>query len=148
MPVGARLNKYSLQAGAWGDDASQHNLGVRAEIRTHIYEADDGTFDYFWIGDNLVDGAFIQFGYAFQPGNFCLRMHEVDHVREGVSTLPKLMLDGNGSIGRRAVPTNSIMEPARQILLEATAPGICFQLSQREAVGVSCLTTGKSTTFP
>jgi hypothetical protein len=76
----ANLSKYSLQAGAWGDDASQRNLGVRAEIRTHIYSADNGTFDYFWVGDNLANGAFIQFGYGYEPGNDCLKMHEVNNT--------------------------------------------------------------------
>jgi len=75
----ANLNKYSPQAGAFGDDSSRLNLGVRAEIRTHIYNADNGTFDYFWVGDNLADGAFIQFGYAYEPGNYCSKMHEVNN---------------------------------------------------------------------
>jgi hypothetical protein len=32
-------------------------------------------FDYFWIGNLLENGAFIQFGYGFQPGpaNYCLK---------------------------------------------------------------------------
>ena len=80
LRVSVNLTNYSPQAGAWGDDSSQHNLGVRAEIRTNIYNADNGTFDYFWVGDNLANGAFIQFGYAYEPGNYCLKMHEVNNT--------------------------------------------------------------------
>jgi hypothetical protein len=67
--------QYSLQVGAWGDDASKGNKGVEAEIRTHLYSAAD--FDYFWVGDNLANGAFIQFGYALEPGYYCLTGAEV-----------------------------------------------------------------------
>jgi len=80
MPVKANLNKYSLQAGAWGDDASKGSTGVRVEIRTHIYNADYGAFDYFWVGDNLLNGSFIQFGYGYEPGSFCLREHEINNT--------------------------------------------------------------------
>jgi hypothetical protein len=65
-------SQLSLQAGARGDDASTGNMGVRAEIRTHLYRAGPGEFDYFWVGTVLQNGAFIQFGYAFEPGYFCL----------------------------------------------------------------------------
>jgi hypothetical protein len=65
--------QYSLQVGAWGDDASRNNSGVQAEIRTHIYQANQSDFDYFWVGDNLNNGAFIQFGYFYEPGYFCLK---------------------------------------------------------------------------
>jgi len=71
--VQAHLNKYSPQVGAWGDSASIGNMGAQVEIRTHIYEAKPPDLDYFWVGDNLQNGAFIQFGYSFEPGNMCLR---------------------------------------------------------------------------
>jgi len=64
---------YSFQVGAYGDGASQGNLGVQVEIRTHIYDANPGDFDYFWVGDDLANGAFIQFGYSFSPGEYCLQ---------------------------------------------------------------------------
>ena len=73
----AHVQKYSLQAGAWGDDSSRGNKGVRAEIRIRIYGANSGDFDYFWVGDNLADGSFIQFGYSYEPGYYCLRGHSV-----------------------------------------------------------------------
>jgi hypothetical protein len=65
---------YSLQVGASGDDASVGNTGVGAEIRTHSYNvvAPDLS-NSFWVGDNLQNGAFIQFGYQlFSPGYYCL----------------------------------------------------------------------------
>lgn len=67
------LNQFALQVGAWGDDASKGNMGVQVEIRTHIYNAGPSAFDYFWVGDNLDSGAFIQFGYSFESGYYCLR---------------------------------------------------------------------------
>ena len=63
---------HSLQVGAWGDEASKGNKGVQAEIRTHIYTVDQSDFDYFWIGEGLDNGAFIQFGYGLEQGNYCL----------------------------------------------------------------------------
>jgi len=60
------------QVGAWGDDASRNNLGVEAQIETHAYDAYPNTLDYFWIGDYLSDGAFVQFGYSLQTGMACL----------------------------------------------------------------------------
>jgi hypothetical protein len=66
-------SQLSLQAGARGDDASRSNMGVRAGIRTHLYSAAPAALDYFWVGTVLQNGAFIQFGYAFEPGYFCLK---------------------------------------------------------------------------
>jgi hypothetical protein len=65
-------NQYWFQVGAWGDDASAGNMGVQAQIRTHSYGVypPDST-DAFWVGDNLDSGAFIQFGYAIEPGILC-----------------------------------------------------------------------------
>jgi hypothetical protein len=66
-------SQLSFRAGARGDDASRGNMGVRAEIQTHLYRAGPAEFDYFWVGTVLQNGAFIQFGYAFEPGYFCLK---------------------------------------------------------------------------
>jgi hypothetical protein len=63
----------TVQVGAWGDDASRNNLGVRVQILTHTYDAFPNTLDYFWVGDYLADGAFIQFGYSLQIGTTCLK---------------------------------------------------------------------------
>jgi len=71
--TGSAQTQYSPQVGAWGDDASRNNSGVRVEIRTHIYQAHQSDFDYFWVGNNLNNGAFIQFGYGYEPGYFCLK---------------------------------------------------------------------------
>jgi hypothetical protein len=65
--------QVSIQAGARGDDASAGAIGIRADILTHVYEADPMVLDYFWVGVVLAGGAFAQFGYALQPGNYCLK---------------------------------------------------------------------------
>jgi hypothetical protein len=62
-----------FKVGAWGDDASRSNRGVQAQIKTHAYESYPGMLDYFWVGDNLKDGSFIQFGYSLEPGVYCLK---------------------------------------------------------------------------
>ena len=63
----------TFKVGAWGDDASRNNLGVQAQIETHLYDSLPGTLQYFWIGDDLSDGSFIQFGYSLEPGTYCLK---------------------------------------------------------------------------
>ena len=63
----------TFQIGAWGDDSSKHNLGVQAAIETHAYDTYPNTLDYFWVGDNLADGSFVQFGYSLEPGSYCLK---------------------------------------------------------------------------
>ena len=63
----------TFKVGAWGDDASRDNLGVRAEIETHVYDTFPGTLNYFWVGDDLSGGSFIQFGYSLEPGTYCLK---------------------------------------------------------------------------
>jgi hypothetical protein len=73
VPTGAQTTNYVLQIGAWGDDASKGNVGVRSDIRTHIYDAKSSDLDYFWVGDDLEGGAFIQFGFSYEPGYHCLR---------------------------------------------------------------------------
>jgi hypothetical protein len=69
---------YSFQVGAYGDAGSLNNIGLRAQIRTHTYpmnQADEA--DTFWIGDTLVNGAFIQFGYAiYQAGIYCVNAEQ------------------------------------------------------------------------
>ena len=63
----------TFKVGAWGDDASRGNSGVQAQIQTHIYNSVPGTLNYFWVGDDLADGSFIQFGYSLEPGTYCLK---------------------------------------------------------------------------
>lgn len=63
----------TFKVGAWGDDASRNNLGVQVEIETRAYNTSQNTLNYFWVGDDLSDGAFIQFGYSLEPGTYCLR---------------------------------------------------------------------------
>jgi hypothetical protein len=63
----------TFKVGAWGDDASRNNLGVQVEIETRTYNTPQNTLNYFWVGDDLSDGAFIQFGYSLEPGTYCLR---------------------------------------------------------------------------
>jgi hypothetical protein len=63
----------TFKVGAWGDDASRSNLGVQVEIETHAYSTPQNTLNYFWVGDDLSDGSFIQFGYSLEPGTYCLR---------------------------------------------------------------------------
>jgi len=65
--------QYDIQVGARGDDASVGNMGVGAEIRTHIYNlVSPDLGNSFWVGDYLQNGAFIQFGYMLLgPGNYC-----------------------------------------------------------------------------
>jgi hypothetical protein len=77
-------NQLSFEVGATGDDASRGNMGIRAGIQTHIYDTYPVVFDYFWIGSVLANGAFIQFGYGFQPGPaaYCLKAF----VKGGVTT--------------------------------------------------------------
>jgi len=73
-PSTASSGSYALQAGALGDDASRGNMGVGANIRTHIENVLMPDYDQsFWVGDNLANGAFIQFGYMLvKAGNYCL----------------------------------------------------------------------------
>jgi len=63
----------TLQVGARGDKASINSSGVSVAIRTHIYVATEGDLDYFWVGFDLADGSFVQFGYSLQPGDQCLK---------------------------------------------------------------------------
>jgi hypothetical protein len=63
----------TLQVGVRGDNASVGSNGVSVAIRTHIYQAREGELDYFWVGTDLADGSFVQFGYSLEPGNQCLK---------------------------------------------------------------------------
>ena len=65
---------YSLHVGASGDSNSVGNSGVQADIQTHIEDVASPASTYsFWVGDDLVNGAFIQFGYELNtPGTYCL----------------------------------------------------------------------------
>jgi len=67
-------SQYSLQVGAWGDRASIGNVGVSAEIRTNISPpTGDAVASSFWVGDNLQNGGFVQFGYDLTtPHYYCL----------------------------------------------------------------------------
>lgn len=70
---GFGLGVYNLQVGVFGDDGSSGNVGVQVEIRTHLYSIGSPVIDdSFWVGDNLANGAFIQFGYELQlRGSYC-----------------------------------------------------------------------------
>ncbi len=76
--------QMNIQAGAWGDEASVGYIGVRAEIRTHVSvlnERDLG--DSFWVGDNLDNGGFIQFGFQIEsPGKYCVKGQVVGGAHE------------------------------------------------------------------
>jgi hypothetical protein len=65
--------QYSLQVGAWGDYASTASMGVQAEIRTRTYLIHrPSLMAAFWVGENLDNGGFVQFGYVLQPaGKYC-----------------------------------------------------------------------------
>ena len=73
IPPGKGSSVYNLQVGAFGDGGSIGNLGVQVEIRTHTYTITAPALsDAFWVGDNLANGAFIQFGYELQVrGSYC-----------------------------------------------------------------------------
>ncbi len=65
---------YSLQVGASGGAESIGSLGVRAEIRTRLYQVNPPESDAFWVGNHLDGGAFIQFGYELDyAGAYCDR---------------------------------------------------------------------------
>ena len=76
----------TLQVGAYGDPASQGSTSVSVAIRTHTYKTRGGELDYFWVGTDLSDGGFIQFGYSLQPGNYCLRGEAIsgDSICQGM----------------------------------------------------------------
>jgi hypothetical protein len=79
-PVRGAPISLSVQVGAWGDSSSIGNLGVSASILTNSYYLDNSPNpnvrpspprgDSFWVGSNLEDGAFIQFGYSLDPTGY------------------------------------------------------------------------------
>lgn len=73
LPHNAKaVSTYNLQVGAYGDDDSIGNMGVRAEIRTNIYHVNYPDEDTFWVGNILSNSAFIQFGYIIEhSGRYC-----------------------------------------------------------------------------
>jgi len=76
--------QMNIQAGAWGDEASVGNRGVRTEIRTHVYALNERDLgDSFWVGDNLDNAGFVQFGYQIEsPGRYCVRGQVVGGAQE------------------------------------------------------------------
>ena len=81
--VHADQTQYALQVGALGDWTSTGNMGVGAEILTHVYDVHKPDIVHaFWVGDILANGAFIQFGYELlSPGYYCLKGETIgDHV--------------------------------------------------------------------
>ena len=81
---GATGTVYSLHVSAWGDNSSIGNSGVGAEIRTYSYAipSSEKAHHSFWVGDNLANGGFIQFGYELlKAGRYCLYGEAViDHI--------------------------------------------------------------------
>ena len=64
---------YNLQVGAMGNIESINNSGLRAEIRMNLYHVKAPEDDSFWVGENLANDRFIQFGYGIEPqGNYCV----------------------------------------------------------------------------
>ncbi len=154
-----RAYDFELQLGAWGDDGSKENKGVSVEIRTHIYNANQGDFQYFWVGDNLDNGAFIQFGYEYAPGYYCLKGHTVsgkftclgdsDHIG-GSDARWELQYwpDGNGDdFSYETGPANSVGLDGswhKYTIQPNTAGGWSFLLDGREVSHVAAAWT-KST---
>lgn len=63
----------TLQVGVSADQASQGSSGVSVAIRTNVYHARESELDYFWVGTDLTNGGFVQFGYSLEPGSYCLK---------------------------------------------------------------------------
>jgi hypothetical protein len=71
-PVAASLHNF--QVGATGEAGSIGNIGIRVEIRTRVYPlSPTDESDSFWVGNKLVNGAFIQLGYSiYHAGSYCV----------------------------------------------------------------------------
>jgi len=81
--------------GARGDSDSEGNGGIQVDIRTHIEDVvQPDIAESFWVGDILVNGAFIQFGYELVlPNSYCLYGEQIgantncfgwpDNIRSG-----------------------------------------------------------------
>jgi len=82
IPVTNAQVEFNLQVGATADNGSLGNIGIRADIRTNSYNVSKPDLaDAFWVGNNLENGSFIQFGYILQPGSYCLAGKVIgDHV--------------------------------------------------------------------
>ena len=80
-PIAAQ-GEFNLQVGATADGGSLGNIGISADIRTNSYNVSRPDLaDAFWVGNNLQNGSFIQFGYILQPGSYCLAGKIIgDHV--------------------------------------------------------------------
>ena len=73
IPLTNAQVEFNLQVGATADNGSLGNIGIRADIRTNSYNVSKPDLaDAFWVGNNLENGSFIQFGYILQPGSYCL----------------------------------------------------------------------------
>ena len=73
IPITNAQPQFNLQVGATADDGSLGNIGIREDIRTNSYDVSKPDLaDAFWVGNNLENGSFIQFGYILQPGSYCL----------------------------------------------------------------------------
>ena len=72
LHVSGQLTSYMSQVGVSGDDGSIGSIGVRAEIRTHVYQVNQPDADYFWVGNYLNNGGLIEFGYIiYAPATMC-----------------------------------------------------------------------------
>jgi hypothetical protein len=68
---------YYLEIGADGDSGSQNNIGVRAEIRTHVYNGslyedasgEEHVGDVFVVAEPFSDGSIMYFGYYLYSGH-------------------------------------------------------------------------------
>ena len=83
LPFATAQKSYSIEVGTFGDDASRGNFGVSVEIHTHVFSlASQDLSDSFWVGSNLQDGAFVQFGYEIVPSGLYCTYGEVngDHT--------------------------------------------------------------------
>ena len=63
VAVGAQT-KYVFVIGAVADDGSKGNIGVRGEIRTHLFNVSSEEIDYFYIAESFSDRSITTFGYV------------------------------------------------------------------------------------
>jgi len=118
-------SQTSFEVGAAGDDASRGNLGVRASIQTHLYDTYPVVFDYFWLGSVLSNGAFVQFGYGFQPGpaTYCLDAF----VKDGVTTC----------LGKSELISNTEGRWEWQYWPDTTGHDFYYEIGPADSVGVN-----------
>jgi len=113
-------SQSTFKVGAWGDDASRNNLGVQAQIETHTYVSPQNSLDYFWVGDDLSDGAFIQFGFSLEPGNYCLN-GVVKEANLACTSPTERVADGDGRWQWQYWPNRFVPEYYFQIGPQASA---------------------------